>query len=322
MRKILALICAIALLFTLSGCASKEAKLYEKYKDIITELENNDFDGAIAEIESLENEKTENLSSVESALSKEEEFWQNEIVGNWIPDENATAEGYNGFIINSDKTCTVNGEKFTWTITFANETGAELDLYKESEKKCKLFFNQFTSRGYNRATIGVYQDEYYAQTQKGTYYAEDDYTIVNITKDNWQEYFEKKEVVTTGKNAFNEVNEFRVDMQFRLREEFSPINYDLSKCAVEFNRTLVSQNVTVDLDNFTYSLSGKIENTSTNDQTATLVCRSDDNDKEYFALQLGGFNIYDVNKSLSHTTWVPIEHEVLRIEGTLYIVKK
>lgn len=322
MRKIFALICVFTLLFTLSACSSSEAELYEKYKDVILALENNNFDGAINKIENLESERNQNLSSTESALSKEETFWQQEIVGKWIPDEDATAEGYTGLVINSDKTCTANGENYTWTVTYANETNAEIDLYKDKEKKCKLFFSLNSKRGYKRATIGMYQDEYYAPNLKGAYFAEEDYTVVNITKDNWQEYFEKTETITTGKNAFGEVNEFKVEMQFRLREEHSPINFELSKCAVEYNRSSVSQKVTVDLNNLTYTLGGKVENTATNDQTSTLVCRTDDNDKEYFAMMLGGFNVYDVNKTLTHTTWVPIEHEVLRIEGKLYIVKK
>ena len=195
MRKIFALICVFTLLFTLSACSSSEAELYEKYKDVILALENNNFDGAVNKIENLESERNQNLSSTESALSKEETFWQQEIVGKWIPDEDATAEGYTGLVINSDKTCTANGENYTWTVTYANETNAEIDLYKDKEKKCKLFFSLNSKRGYKRATIGMYQDEYYAPNLKGAYFAEEDYTVVNITKDNWQEYFEIKPVL-------------------------------------------------------------------------------------------------------------------------------
>ena len=319
MKKFLALLCVLALLFTLSGCSSKEGKLYEKYEDIITALENQNFDSAVSQIQALQNQSTADNSSELSDMAKD---WASKIPGNWIPDENTKKDGKNGFTINADNTCTFEGDIYAWDISSAEGEYVNINLYKDNAKKYLLYIQKNSKTNFMRATFSRYEDEHYASPMNSLYFYENEYEKHEITKDNWQEYFEKAEVITTSENAFGEINEFRVEMLFKLREKYSAINFDLSKCAIEYKSFSVSRDVTVNLDNLSYSLSGDVQNTANNDHTSQLVRMTDENKKENYVFKLGGFNVYEVNKSLTSVTWVPIEHEVIRIEGTLYIVKQ
>lgn len=325
MKRVVALILVLVLSLSLGACTQDKA--YEKYQLIIDNLENGHYENAIDIIESMaaaDNAVTDGTNpsnSKEPELTTEQIAWQTKVVGTWTPNESATKEGHTGFAIKADGTCTVDGKNYTWTIGNATETDTWIDVRDGQKMVCQLHISVNENYGYKQASMNVYIDEHRIQSTTGTYYRNEDYTVVEISSDNWQDYFEVEEITVTKQNAFGEASEFWGYTYFRLKDTCGTVNSSLSSGGVEFQCVSTCQDITVDLTNMTYVPVGEVHNTSDHNSTTELRLSSDANGKSYYGISIGSFCADDVNKELTDTVWRPMNIEILRVQATVYIVK-
>lgn len=322
MKRMIMLVLVAAMSLSLCACISRSAK-YEKYETIIDNLEKGNYDNAISIIENMAQQGSGDSASqsTEPVLTPEQIAWQTNAVGTWIPDENATKGGHTGFTVKADGTCTVDGKNYTWTIGNATETGARLDVLDEKKMAYELHISVDEDYGYKRASMNAYMDEFTIQTTSGTYYRNEDYTVVKITNDNWQDYFEVKEVIKLKENAFGEVDEFWGYTYFRLKDTCGAVNSVLSSVAMEHSSVSTCQDITVDLTNKTYVPVGEVKNTSNNNTDTVLSSTVDCNGERYYGDSIASFCANDVDKNTTDTVWRPMDIRIHRVLGTLYIVK-
>ena len=326
MKRIMILLLVSAMSLSLCACgrknADRESELYQKYRDIIDDLEHGNYQSAIDSIENMSKQDVEDTTgSVESALTPEQIAWQTNVVGTWSPDKNASNDGHAGFSIMTDGTCTVDGTEYGWEIGNASENSAQIEVLDGQTKIYSLQFSVSADYGYKRASLYVYQDEHNAQGTTGSYYRNEDYTVVEITNDNWQDYFEIKEVISVEKNAFDEISQFYSYTYFLLKDTYGTVNPALSTGGVEYQYISTCQDITVDLTELAYVPVGKVHNTSDHNSTSEWHLSSDANNENYYGVSVGSFWGHDVNKNLTVTVWRPLNIEILRVQGTLYIVK-
>lgn len=170
--------------------------------------------------------------------------------------------------------------------------------------------------------------------------AEDLYVAVEITLDNWQEYFEIVYREEWLENAFGELTDLTYSYYFQLREEYVDRIYSgslsqestqdesghtikqmaQSKIDVEIGSTKTLYRVALDPENRTYTLKGKYSLNTVWGGYAT----------EIYSLEFGGrFNYFDrITYANISLTWEDAyynayeDFEVLRIQGTIYLEKE
>lgn len=319
MKRIITLFLVAALSLSLCACGASVPK---KYQDVIDNLENGNYQAAIDLIETMEQQDLATAATApENALTPEQIAWKTDAVGTWSPNQEASQEGHTGIVIKNDGTCTVDGKAYTWKVGEAGKTNVRIEICEGAKKICYLQIAVSVDYGYKRAVLFTYVDEHSAQSAKGCYYRDEDYTVVEITNDNWQEYFELKEVLTTKKNAFDEIDQFSGTTYFRLKESYGTVNSELSTCAMEHKSVSTCQDITVNLIDMSYAPVGRVRNTAENNETEELSTTTDAEGVDYYGCSVGGFVAYDVNKNPTDTVWRPMDIEILRVQGSLYIVK-
>ena len=329
MKRVITLLLVAALSVSLCACGllpNAQSKKYEKYQTIIDSLENGNYDNAIGIIENMAQQESgsadSETDSTKPTLTPEQIAWQTDAVGTWTPDESATKDGHTGFVIMSDGICTVDGQKYSWTIGNASKTSARIDVQDGQKMVYELHISVNEDYGYKRASMNARLDEQSWQSTSGAYYRNEDYTIVEITNDNWQDYFEVKEVIKLKENSFGEVDEFWGYTYFRMKDTCGVVNSTLSSVAMEHSSVSTCQDITVDLENKTYMPVGNVKNTSNNNSDTELRQSVDCNGERYYGASLASFCANDVDKNFTDTVWRPMNLTIDRVLGTLYIVKK
>lgn len=149
---------------------------------------------------------------------------------------------------------------------------------------------------------------------------------VEITMDNWQEYFEEKDVLSVKYNAFDEVEDIYFYKILTIKEGITVDPYK-SSVAIELNGHFEHYYVNIDTDtwkfnfeerkgDFEYSPSSEIE------EFGLHTYKQGDNEKEYYSVQFCRFgdNMVGIDKDTQRTY---VERffidEIIRVKGTLVI---
>lgn len=148
---------------------------------------------------------------------------------------------------------------------------------------------------------------------------EPQYETVEITLDNWQEYFEIVGYMTYRDNAFGEAESCFFRSELRLKEEYwSRLSANMmdDKGAIEFSYDYGKKVATIDLANRTYSFG---EFTAQSSGTATDEF-SYDNDGNYIYVYLETDNIRssEIDNGLLETA--RDNFELIRIRLVLYLI--
>ena len=153
---------------------------------------------------------------------------------------------------------------------------------------------------------------------------EPQYTTIEITLDNWMEYFEFRRVVVDRRNDFNELTEFYPNMNMCLKTEWAEVATEM-EVAVEYScMNGYRQWFTYNAD--TKELSeGEIDSESAPvsdllNQTLSLKDYSIDDGKILYGnASKTTFEIKDNIATILGTTYSDVE--VIRIQGTITIAK-
>lgn len=129
----------------------------------------------------------------------------------------------------------------------------------------------------------------------------------------------KKRIPKLG--SFDEIDQFCGSTYFRLKDSYGTVNGDLSSGGMEYKSVSTCQDITVNLTDLTYDPVGNVRNTAENNSTTELRVFTDANDTRYYGCSIGGFVAYDVNKDTTDTVWRPMNIEILRVQGRVYVVK-
>ncbi len=136
-----------------------------------------------------------------------------------------------------------------------------------------------------------------------------EYSAVEITLDNWSEYYEIVEVHETSLNNFDEVEDMYKTYKFVLKDGYD-IDTDSTQIDIEFNYTKEWRYVTVDKENETLTIGELVEDRQPEDMEGVMITA--------FQRETNMLNSREYSDNMQA---VPCNVEITRIEGTLYIAE-
>lgn len=311
MKKILCVLLAVLTCLAFSSCGS-EAELYNKYKHLIDKLEDGNYQGAISEIYYL----AEKSEAANADGEETEDPYITELkglsIGEWIPSLRSVEDyGAIPFRLNEDHTFVMGEEKLSWIVLNEYTDSVDYDVHKDGEKIYRLSIRQDDETP--RMRLSKYEEDHWYEI--GTYYLSSDYDVVEITLDNWQEYFEHYEDVKQNRNSFNEVSSLSVYFGYRLNDAYR-VNCDLSNVAVEYSTVYRWYNGTADLDAGTYE-KGVVSEHSDDAEASPRTGKLTESADYGYGFSYGNTNIDGPEDNAPFYD----DFEMVRIAGKIYLAK-
>ena len=225
MKKLLALLLAAVMCFSLAACGGETLNANDNNGTEQSEQ----VDGEIAEGDNTES--TENPYANHPLVAFLYGEWELEEKGSYNQDEEIPCSV---LTINEDGTCNADGVAVTWAfVDGITDTFLRVDIFINGEHKLCVALYGTTN------TIGVWSTEYNGPVdcdwinKSVQQKKEPQYETVEITLENWQEYFELKLVAFEQRNAFDELAGFFPNTQLCLKEEWASLTTDM-EVAVEY----------------------------------------------------------------------------------------
>lgn len=145
--------------------------------------------------------------------------------------------------------------------------------------------------------------------------------VVELTVENWFDYFEVVEVVDWKTNAFDEVVEIDIWHCFKLKDEWGKVDDEQTEIALEYRFTGCIFEGSVDYPNKTYEVGEMVSSSEQTDIVTAFANRSDANGNEVFRTGALGWNRLGYNEREGtihyYTNFIPV-----RVQGSLYLIKE
>ena len=220
-------------------------------------------------------------------------------------------------VIGEDGSCMVNGEAYE--ITFCKESTEDcyqIHVHRDGKTDYLLYVEKWEDEGeaYDVVMgIGGYHSHDAVMPLQDTYWNAAQVQEVQITPDNWQEYFELKDTVKVEKNAFGEISRVVVEQRLVPKGSYRLSQVAEHDAAIEFAFTSVNAVAQVDLDMLTFA-SGEV--LSSGERGSRI--------KEIKGLQRGAVLFgndaqYSPDRGQVFNYYTDLE--VLRAIGSLYFLK-
>lgn len=248
MKKWLALLLVMVLMLSLCACGSSK---YEKYADLFDLLESGNYDAAKDKIDQMAGGQGdgdsgdgntsggntsggENLDSDNGNHSGSNQLAElkQALVGEWVGSKEQKLQ------FRADGTCAVNGQTMQYTVELG--TGMERACVYLGESKenaaavlsLRLYVGNMCISGETTDQNAEYRlmvSEKGTLLTTNTYYDLDSLQRVELSMDNWEQYFELKEMTGIHKNGFGEIERFMVEYKFQIKEQYrNKVNTTLS----------------------------------------------------------------------------------------------
>lgn len=351
MKKVISTMVLMAMCISLVGCgneASKSDVAYEKYKELVNAIENGNEALAKEEFEKFfpnssfgdvndnnnpnNNNSQSGGSGVQTDSEKESEsevidpavvVFQKIAACEWQPDiwskEN---KGAQAFTLYSDGSCDVFGENLQWVVDYASEQSYGIEIYREENIAYDMSITKDKDYGFYNAYVSRYsQDDGSREGIADRYYATSNLSKIEITIDNWQEYFELIEITNMDYDAFQEPYRYYVNNYLRLKAACGSAVAAISDVAVEYSYYNSSKKVYLNYETKGYT----IEDVNTNGEKefSTRVSEMMNwymGDEQRYGVEVVDFYL-DCKPEQVTSSWEIFE-SVSRILGYVYVVKE
>ena len=307
MKKLFALLLALAMLLTLVACGGKKAE------DAGSMTTNSSLNGANDNVDAdtnVEADADANIEAIKAALT-----------GTWVPiNENKYEDGSNIITFNADGTIDMLGTTYTWEVTHApSEEEGYLALY-DGETKFYTAEYEIKDKVLNYLCFELVKgaddkyrlsDEY--STYAPAYYKESDFKIIEINSDNFADYFELGTFTKVTKDSFGDAEKIEIYYGYVLKEEYGTVKQNISYSAFEYTCALNQYTATADKTTAAYEKGGleKEWPASTEMDEGETQPNLDEN--------YGVIVKYTrIDKFPTDTIDYPDNFEVLRATGTIY----
>lgn len=259
MKRVVALFLIAALCLALAACGKES-----KYADLERMLDEGRYSEALAYILALQGGSgliavPEGGSSAGTAAPKIDDESQaiiDSLMGDWIY-TGTEEDAPKAFTFRKDGTCTVDGQEMTWEYgSDGSFMGSGIRIVylqlKEGESETYEISASLSDKG---VTVFDCQNdnEYFSY-----YICPDRYETVELTLDNWQEYFEWTEEFFHGTDAFGDISSRGTYYRFVLKQAYLDrlSDYAGNTGAVEITYSTANHRITINSDGTTYTKGG------------------------------------------------------------------
>lgn len=242
--------------------------------------------------------------------------WMDKLVGDWINDSTRIT-------VNSDGTCIIGETTYTVRPRLRSSSNSTVYfyLYNGTTREYELdLAKDFESNG-------VYADITLRTTSgsSSNFVRASDFEVIELTVNNWLDYFEIVEVLEFRENAFGEADLLYCYRYYCLKDEYVDIiaQYLSTNIAVEYtpvNRGYIS--CVVDPINRTFTKGERLRNYSETTQTQKMAYSYSSHSEVDYRLRFY-FSSGSISKDYFENGTIDYTDDVVmnRIQGTLYILK-
>ena len=317
-KKVLGLMLALVMCVSLTACGGgKENSNHEgvDHEQLLQMLENGEYENAHYYIDNLKRQDAEANKEDEEKVSALPELY-----GEWILQyshvEDTVVESIS---VKDDNTCKIGDKEYKWRVNYEQEKSASLYVTEGESQVYSMYLN-LENREQSLSLNKILEEDTGRTESVGSYRKAANYDKIEITTDNFTEYFELVEEVEFTKDSFGDVSGLSYSQYVVIKEEYLDKVSDLSNVVVELDFTYGKKGITVDLVNQTYTLGIDYE--------LNTYEREPIKGKFYLSLEDGFPVSYKLsnsssyyNSSASVVTDYRTDMQVLRVEGALYLLK-
>lgn len=303
-------------LCTLTACGKND------YEELITMLDEGKYTEAVDYINKLAYEDAKDNGTVDSKNGHIEYLY-----GAWEYSGSSNDATTYDIIINNNGTCTINGTEYLWTINNENDTYLSIDILEGASKAYRFELSYNKDNPFHQGYFSFYNESTTGYDGLGFYRNRDHYEIIELTTDNWIDYFELATEVKFHKDAFGETSSCSYTEYYKLKDEYADrlnSNYNYSKIAYELMYENGRMMVNYDLDKETFELVEFVISESHPDgnTTGTMSTYSYNSNENYY-----GFNVMSGTSPSTLTTGEQVIYNyrnnpvMTRIQGELMFWK-
>lgn len=318
MKKIVALLLVVGLCLSLSACGtSKYETLYKKYQPLIDALENDDFEDAYQELLSYQNgTATEDTGEGEKDDSAQKEL----VLGEWLTTREESE--VKNVVFDKDNV-TIDGAKYTYAIgDIYTAENFRVRVMEGDGLKYQLAMEKQSDTGLWQLSVTVPQGNGSFSYIASGLIRLADYTVVEITKDNFETYFELVEERTESKNSFGEVTTVYFTEYWVSKAGTDRVNMSMSNVALEYTYLAVDRKGHYDGTSKAYTL-GDVTYTYNDGGVLTSTTQMGDiwadGEFRYYGVNIQSRSFDDFGNEES--IYCREDITLTRVQGTLYLQK-
>ena len=314
MKKIIAFVLVVVMCLAITACGNS------RYQDLIDALDDKDYEQAYAELIKLYQEDKENgdlWGDDEEEADPEVEAFKARANGEWMPDPYyVESNGLASLTLNEDSTAKYGDKTYSWEFEYAYSDSASIIL-KDGETEAYEIYLNINSNGLINISFSKVTGEG-TSSHLGNLYKTSDYTAIEITAENFFDYFELKEVSSISKDAFGEPTSIYVSRYYVFKEECGKVNGDLSNVAVEYSYRSQDVMISADLTTGEYHLGEVVSyNAESEPRTNTTsmgnLYISEDNNP--YGMSFDSYGIYEFPV---YEAYMYTDFAIVRLAGTIY----
>ena len=238
------------------------------------------------------------------------------VVGQWVLSE--SCEGVPGEItFREDKRCIIDGAEFAWEYSFTNGNSFGIDVLDGDRVKYELSVPHYNSL---EQVMLLYTED-----DRGVYINPAHYDIIEITPENWLDYFEIISYSVWTEDAFGDVEKMGGYYYFiSLKEEYARLLSSavaggdlLTKNAIEVSYNYGLQKCDIQLQEKTYT---PIEGTYRFEKNLSCTDKL-----SYYHRDEGAYEMFVPGYAFSvHDDMIPVlsDFELVRADCPLYLIKE
>ncbi len=293
----------------MTACGSSdEEKLYDKYEDIISDLESNKFDDAANKV--IELLEKYNESTEAEKLDPEEKEYIELLCSDWIGSNYEDPIDVSFF---EDGRCTVGDTELHWSLRESNENWAEFALNDGATVLYTLDIDK-TEEAVRAILFDCSEGEY--SPSIASYYSAKDFTRLDVTVENFYDYFELVTSVETAEDSFGDVVSMSVYYKYFLKETYGTVNSDLSNIAIEYAYVEPRYELDdLDLEEGIYEIGDPAPFSSEEEIYTYDTSMYSEYDTERYGFHVGSTWM----QADSEYVYVPEITEILRMAGSIYV---
>lgn len=243
MKKILVWLLVLTMALSLLGCGKEPVEIEDEpfYGDEFIPIPS--IDPVVPDIED------------EFEITPEVAYWTERIAGEYIGCYFEVGE-LERIVMNADKTCTVGGKNYTWEFRkhatdpkyICSEDSALLDVY-DGDTVVYEMNTSVSPIGFFSLTVDNLTDS----TPSGLFYNTNEFDVVELTTDNWLDYFEYAEYIRPYRNDSGEVHTLNIHSVYQVKEAYSYATTGyFPDVRIDYTFYQVQQKYTADPETCTY----------------------------------------------------------------------
>ncbi len=300
----------IVLCIILSTCGKNGGE----HDRLLQMLENGEYQSAHYYIDSLQRKEME-----EGKADEKKESQIARLYGEWtLSSSYGNEDAFETVSFDKDGSCKIGKETLKWRMVDEQDTYINVDVTDGESKAYRIGL----SMGNKEISLSLskYEGEDGMTKSLGEYKNLALYDAIEITTENWNQYFEITDEGKFGENAFGEVESFTYYHYLSLKEEYiDKFSNSLSKVVMELDFTYGKKGCQVDLPNKKYTLLDSYEvNDYDWDSSDYQFSYSNYEDEVYYRTTL--MSCY-YNKENGYLSDFKTDMEVIRVLGTIYLLK-